>query len=493
MNTKLAVIGDSLSQGFQDGAVGPDFVLRSFPAIIAHTLGLSLGSGKQFGFRVPSIAGEGLPLDIVALLKRVEQRTGPDISRLEWAFKGLPAIAAYLDQVEDYYERGPGRAAKGPRDIPHNLAAYGLTVFESMHLTSEACDQMIAADDGWFKDDVFGTPSGAKYRAAKMVLNPDGSRPRASQLDNLDYLINGKPELELVPDPPRALLVWLGANDCLGTVVELELRDMQGSAAPDLSLQGRRAYNLTSAKQFRTDYEALATRLDQIIGAREIDVFVGTVPDISIPPISKGLGELRNDVFDYYVRFFTPGDAKPPLFHKRLVRAEVEQIQARIRGFNDVIRSLVAARGKRWHVVEIGAVLEQLAVRRNRKRPEEPLRDYYAAKGRPDHPLLQLTPTPNLMTLRCDESGSRIGGGLTGLDGVHPTTIGYGIAAEVFLEAMQQHGVPDTNALAIDWDKVIASDRLAQRAPATWDDFLDAAQENSLLWDTLFRTLSTRM
>lgn len=486
MPTRLAVIGDSLAQGFQDGAIGNGFPLRSFPATIARCLGLEVGTGPGAGFRVPNIPGDGLPLDLVALLRRVAERTGPDIGLLEWPAKALPEIARYFDELEGYYEVGPGSRPSPATKVSHNLAAYGLTVFESLKLTSAECDKLIEESEGWFRDDILGTPSGAKFRAAKLILDPDGTRPNATQLDNLDELVRGS-------DPPEALIVWLGANDALGTVVELELRDMAGEATPNLTLEGRRAYNLTSAQQFRADYLELAARIDAIVTGRNIQVFVGTVPDVSIPPIAKGLGELRDDVFDFYVRFFVKDGATPPPFHKRLRRGQVEEIQQRIASFNETVRDVVSTRAH-WHLVDIAGVLQQLAVRRNYKQPHEPLRDYYTAKGRPDHPLLtQLSPTPSLLTLRTDENGKRTAGGLTSLDGVHPTTIGYGIAAEVFLEAMQAAGIASANPLAIDWMRLIEEDRLATKAPATWDDFLDSAEAHSLLWDTLFRTLSSRV
>lgn len=492
MPTKLAVIGDSLAQGFQDGAIGPGFPLRSFPAIVARNLGLAVSTGEQAEFRVPPIPGEGLPLDIVALLGRIQQRTGPDISLLEWPTRVLPAIAEYFDQLEDFYERGAGSKPSAVRGTFHNLAAYGLTVFESLELTSRKCDELIAKNQGWFRDGLFATPAGAMYRAAKLVLDPSGTRPDASQIEQFALRVNGDAALGIAPDPPAVVILWLGANDCLRTVVDLELRDMESDPKPDLSLEGRRTYNLTSAAQFRADYEALADRLDEIVGDREIRVFVGSVPDVTVPPVAKGLGQLRDDVFDYYVRFFVPDGDRPPPLHKRLRREQVQTIQQRIASFNRVVRDVVQRRSG-WRLVDVASVLQSLAVRRNGKQPQEPLRDYYVAKGRPNHPLLGVKPTPSLLMLRTDEQGNRLQGGLTSLDGVHPTTIGYGIAAEVFLESMQSAGIPGADPLAIDWNTLIAQDRLALRAPPTWDDLFEAAENHSLVWDTLFRSLGSRV
>ena len=493
MPCKLAVVGDSLSQGFQDGAIGRDFPLRSFPAIVARALGLTVGTNPTDAFRVPTIPGDGLPLDILALLGRIRQRTGAHISALEWPTKVLPEVAHYFDELETFYERGPGARPVGFGGVYHNLAAYGLTVFEGTHLTSRLCDQQISDAEGWFRDDLFGTPSGAKYRAAKLVLDPDGRRPDATQLDNLDYLVNGNAQLGIEADPPDALIVWLGANDCLGTVVALEVHDMPPDAGSTIG--ARHAFNLTSDSQFLADYRALAVRIDAILGGRDIPVFVGTIPDVSIPPLAKGVGTLKDGLFDYYVRFFVKDEDRPPPLHKRLTRADVATVQMRIRRFNDHVRTVSGER-RNWHVVEIADVLDQLAVRRNHHAdPAEPLRQYYAREGRPNHPLLTpalVDPVPSLLTLRSDQHGKRLSGGLTSLDGVHPTTIGYGIAAEVFLKTMQAQGISGADPMNVDWPGLIAQDRLLRRAPVIWQDFLAAAADHSLVWDLLFRSLAGR-
>lgn len=55
---RFASIGDSLTQGFQHGAIfNPTW---SFPAIIARAAGLRVGSTANAEFRVPEILGPGL-------------------------------------------------------------------------------------------------------------------------------------------------------------------------------------------------------------------------------------------------------------------------------------------------------------------------------------------------------------------------------------------------------------------------------------------------
>ena len=73
---RLVVIGDSLSHGFQSGAIFNTDL--SFPAIIAYEL------GWLDHFRYPRYGGPGgLPLNIEYLLRDLEDRFGAEISRWE--------------------------------------------------------------------------------------------------------------------------------------------------------------------------------------------------------------------------------------------------------------------------------------------------------------------------------------------------------------------------------------------------------------------------
>ncbi|MFJ7969039.1 hypothetical protein [Streptomyces sp. NPDC096324] len=97
---RLVTIGDSLTHGFQSGAVFNTDL--SYPAIIAH----EMGSGTDFRFPVYPGYG-GLPLNIELLLRELQERFGKD---LDWWEVPLALFHArrFLDEVEDYWERGPG-------------------------------------------------------------------------------------------------------------------------------------------------------------------------------------------------------------------------------------------------------------------------------------------------------------------------------------------------------------------------------------------------
>ena len=114
---RLVVIGDSLSHGFQSGAIFNTDI--SYPAMIAN----ELGWGSRF--RYPRYGGLGcLPMNIEYLCRDLEQRLGATVSPLEVPL-ALFRARQYLDEIEDYWERGAGSVVPEFTDYMHVLAVYG--------------------------------------------------------------------------------------------------------------------------------------------------------------------------------------------------------------------------------------------------------------------------------------------------------------------------------------------------------------------------------
>lgn len=483
----LVALGDSLTQGFQSGAIHK--TAWSFPSIIARALGLDV----PLDHRIPRIPGPGLPLNLEDLLRVVHEKLGSKVSAAEWILK-FPRLAHdYLDDLEDYYERRGGSLPAGYRGIYHNLAVWGFTVYESTSITSALCEKVIRKLEGWIDDDFLGIPSAPMYRTAKRVLNPGDvpGRRRESQVATLARLAS--------EETIDALILWLGANDCLGTVLTLEVSDMEGAGAPIPADPVKRLdWNLTSLAQFEKDYRALAAAIRSALAGQTTKVFVATVPHVTIPPITRGIGAIDGSYFPHYARFFMRDESFRPALHKHLTKDEARTIDARIDGFNATIRAVAKAESQRpnatlqWHVVDTCDLLDQLAVRRNNlsATPGEALRRYYARQGITQHPLLDLDPVPSILMLSTDESGRRTGGGLFSLDGVHPSTIGYGVIAEAFLAEMQRAGIRLADPARLPWNHVIANDALLQNPPKVWDDVVALGSEHATLWDLIFRALA---
>jgi lysophospholipase L1-like esterase len=479
---RLAAIGDSLTQGFQSAAI--HHTAWSFPAILARSFGCSVPGD----FRVPSFGTYGLPLNLEQLMDRAAATLSKQPSELEVALRLPILIPQFLDEVETYHERGPGSGKAKFGGSYHNLAVWGFAVAEAARLSVERCTRAIEKDEGWIEDDFLGLPSGAMYRTARKVFNPQlvAARNLDTQLTALERLLESEGELDV-------LTFWLGANDALGTVLNVEIKDMEGVKNLPQDPVELLDWNLTSAERFDVEYTALAARLDDILARRSprTRVFVGTVPHVTIPPITRGQGAFDGTYFDYYTRFFVPPGSLTFGLEK-LTRADARSIDTRIDRFNAVIRREVAGREPSWQLVDTCAVLDELAVRRNGfdAEPGLALRRYYERRGRPDHPLLQLDPIPSILMYGVDQSGKRVQGGLISLDGVHPSTLGYGLVAEHFLEAMQRAAVPGADPRHVPWPAVIENDGLVTRPPRVWWHLMRAGERYSWLWGALARALA---
>jgi hypothetical protein len=80
---------------------------------------------------------------------------------------------------------------------------------------------------------------------------------------------------------------------------------------------------------------------------------------------------------------------------------------------------------------------------------------------------------PDSRFLTSDGQGGRATGGLFSLDGVHPTTVGYGILAQELIQVMRRAGVefrtPDgavrPDPVTVDFTRLVRRDTLVTRPP----------------------------
>lgn len=433
---RLVAIGDSLTQGFHSLAVTNTD--QSYPALIARAMGLGVRD-----FLLPDFTGRGgMPLSVEWLARRLEDRYGPTMSTFEW-IKALHAIPDLIDEVEDYWERGKGAQASGDVRF-HNLACWGFGVADAYEIQAAHCMEAIKVP----KDDWFAPPAQPRLRSALKVLNPARTTDRATDT-----------QLDVARDIARRdggiqhLIVWLGANNCLGTVVELELR-RTGDSPP--RLEERPAYTLWTPEAFRKELAVLGERIAEI-GADH--VYLATVPHVTIPPVTRGVMERAGCLpegekyFDYYTRFFIHDKDFRSGRDKHLTRAEAIEIDACIDSYNELLVAEAARR--RWHVVDMCRVLDRLAVRRNH--------------GKPTYPMPIELSDLTLRFFEINPGGGVKSGGLIGLDGVHPTACGYGIVAQEFIDVMRANepGIQD-----IDFADVRRWDTLVSKPPQTLNDML---------------------
>jgi hypothetical protein len=93
--------------------------------------------------------------------------------------------------------------------------------------------------------------------------------------------------------------------------------------------------------------------------------------------------------------------------------------------------------------------------------------------------LQKLSPVPNSRFFRSGANG-RTDGGLFSLDGIHPTTIGYGIMAQELIKIMQLAGVKfyhdgteRIGEVKVNFDRLIAEDTLISKPPRSLSSAVD--------------------
>ena len=173
----------------------------------------------------------------------------------------------------------------------------------------------------------------------------------------------------------------------------------------------------------------------------------------------------------------------PALDPRRGLRPEPGPAHHRGRGPRDrfghrrphqtIIDSVAAARsdGLDWYLFDLAGLFDRLATRRYLNSPWA--RPTWWTPYQLPPQLLALDPVPNTRFFRSGPQG-RTDGGLFSLDGVHPTTIGYGLVAQELIRVMEVAGVafahrdgsPRPSPIEVDWDRILATDTLVSHPPA---------------------------
>lgn len=469
---RLVALGDSLTQGVMSAAIFATDL--SYPALIAREMGL-----RPDQFRIPAFHGfGGLPLNLEYILRRLEEHYGPDLGTLD--LLGAPfRIRAWMDEIEDYWERGDGTLAENPLGIYHNLACWGMTVDDAVHLTAGHCKHK--CDEKPASDNLFNqVPEKAFYRSAYRVLNPwqDAGINDRTMLDTARALA-GDGGIE-------NLLVALGANNALGTVTRLGPPNYTDASVLGDPVGTRESFNLWLPEHFDKFYRELADKVEAIGAER---VFIANVPHVTIAPLARGVGqgiasrmETDHRFFKYYTYFWIPPEVFNPDKHPYLTGDQAKEIDTFIDAYNQTIKEVVDQRkqkGLSWHLVNLCSVLERAAFRRYKEIGEVPDGGFYEFPEEWKQSL-EAEEIPELTTQYISiEEGRLQTGGLFSLDGVHPTTMGYGLVAHEFIQIMRHAGVPfifpetenvRPDPVSVDFARLLQFDTLVRRPPGLLDD-----------------------
>jgi hypothetical protein len=458
---RLVAIGDSLSHGFQSGAVFNTDI--SYPAIIAYELGWS-------GFRYPRYPGVGgLPLNIEYLLRDLEHRYGTSLSFWEVPL-ALFRARGFMDEVEDYWERGAGQTIPILSARNHALAVYGWDLRDALAKTAKSCSDAIRRPN----DDVLTQiVENNGERAALRVYpsRPEWEKETLFQAAAALGEDNGGADCGI-----ETLVVFLGANNALKTVTELKVA-WSGDDYRDLAKKNR--YTVWQPAHFTAE---LAEVVSAVKNIKARHVIWCTVPHVTVAPIARGVGtkiELGSRYFPYYTRPWISDDDFDKDQDKHLTAAEARAVDYAIDEYNDAIEDAVrqARTGsagepaRDWYLLDIAGILDRLAFRRYIE-DEDARPPWWTPYPLPAR-LAALRPVPDSRFTVGDGRGGRKEGGLFSLDGVHPTTIGYGIIAQEMTNIMRMAGVEFRTPLgtarpdpvAVDFDRLIRRDTLVRTPP----------------------------
>jgi lysophospholipase L1-like esterase len=496
---KLFTIGDSISQGVMSGAAARTDL--SYSSLIAKLL-----YGGDYAHAYPTVHWPqgGIPFNMETILRRLQQEWGAELSGTrEWA-QALASILAYIDEVEDCYERGAGSLqAALPQQPLHNVSVRGFDVAHSWLVHPGLAAAAIA--DSKTGDGIFSLPAEARLRVAHRVL-ASGMNSGQNSFTQLDWL-----QYHHRREGVENLFLWLGANNALGTVLDLKIRQTstdgnlfsEGPGQFDYITRARAGWNLWHPLDFRAEYRYLMNRVQAIMQdnpcGTDWHVFVATIPLVTICPLIKAAGSSdareRVPVTEWPVDMENPAPAsrselregvEQPCSYGRhypyflfaesfdeslphLDIAQVLHIDNTIRAYNRIIQELVAdaneaCGSRRFWLVDIASCLSGLALKRNSYRPTYSLPEFFRS---PDK-------TVDTRYFAADRNGERTAGGLFSLDGVHPTAIGQAIIAREFLKVMLKAGCfagdPDK---AIDWRQVATADSLFSQPPPIIGELYD--------------------
>jgi hypothetical protein len=465
---RLVTIGDSLTHGFQSGAIFNTDI--SYPAIIAYEL------GWYENFRHPNYRGfGGLPLNIELLLRTLEQKHG---SQIDWWETALAAfnVRHFMGEVEDWWERGPGSHVPNVLNLNHNLAVYGWDLRDVLERTADICNASIAKPkDQLFKQVI----ENANERAALRVLNYTDDQPdrnsltvlqQAAELGKEGGIGNGK------GDGIETLIVFLGANNALQIVTSLKV--VWSDKGYD-NLKDKIQYTVWRPIHFEDEFNKLVAEVKKIKARHVIWV---TVPHVTIVPLLRGVAKKIKEKSRYFPFYTRPwildgqfDDKNDPNINDREARAVDSAIDQYNYCIEEAVRSARSdAKDPRdWYIMDVAGMLDRLACRRYID--DLSARPPWWTKYELPPELENLFPkAPDSKFFVADRTGVRQQGGLFSLDGIHPTTISYGLLAQEFINIMQKAGVKfylgngtteRTGPVRVDFNRLVALDTLISDPP----------------------------
>lgn len=470
---RLVTIGDSLTHGFQSGAIFNTQL--SYPAIIAKYLGWSELRYPKYD----TSPNGGLPLNLENLANNLQKRFGNQINWLN-AIPVIWFIRNHLDVIENYWERGAGAVSSSHGKIFHNLAIYGWDLRNTLSRNADICLEVINKEKP--KDDLL-----------RQIVENHNDRAAVTVLSTALY-DNGKALTPLQAaaalgaegnetEGIETLVVMIGANNALGTILTFNV-SWSGDGYDDMNVNDK--YTVWRPIHFKAELDLLVAEIKKI---RARHVILATVPHITIAPLARGVGgkvRERSRYFPYYTLPWIGDKDFNPNKHPRITENEARAIDSAIDQYNGAITEVVRqarTEGRDWYLFELCGLLDRLASRRYIEDPTARPDWWNQAGGEYQLPsaLRSISPPLTSELFRSDSKG-RTQGGLFSLDGIHPSTVGYGIMAQEVIKVMQLAGVKFYESdgkteregeIEVNFQDLIARDTLISQTPRNVDSILD--------------------
>lgn len=448
---KLAVIGDSLAQGFKNGGIYRTDL--SFPALLAEAM------GADTDLQSPDFTAKGgIPINLEMLVRGLHEAYGDKI-HLKNSVPAALYLYKTLYQMKRYWE-GHIRPLRVERKLPyHNQAVWGFAISDALKMHEAYLTDYLK--ENRIRYSVFNIlPDHAMYITARMVLNPGLTTPfrNYTMLDNIRYLQDH--------GGIENLIVCIGHNNVVGAVTKLNITYSEES---DLNqYYASRNCTVFRPEHFASELETLYEKIRRLQVER---VFVPTLPYITIPPAIRGVNEggasKKGMYFDYYTRFWVWDEDFDPDFHPYLTKAEAIDLDQTVDEYNEIIRE--KAMEYDFHVVPVNRHVSAAARRRVGKFSVRPFPKKFIQALRESENtnyLVDEEGNPRVSTdyIRLDtETGKIAQGGIFSLDGLHPTTIGYGLIANIYKSVMENQGVQFEKDL--NWKRIIDEETLVSDPP----------------------------
>lgn len=461
---RLVVVGDSLSHGFQSGAIFHTDL--SYPAIIARELGC------YDEFRHPTYpAYGGIPFNIEFLIADLEHRFGSQISWWESPL-AVYRVRQHLAEAEAWWDKGPGAVVPPGKGINHNLGIYGWDLRDALSRTADTAAAAWRVPEDWSPIPLIRN---ADSISAMRVLDSarDESGTGLTPLEAAAALGREGTEGDPAGDGIETLIVFLGANNALGSVLSLTV-NWSDDGYDDL--RAKAAFNVWRPSHFAAELSLVA---DEVRNVRARHVIWATVPHVTIAPLARGVGgkvQPGSRFFRYYTRpWISDRDFDPAEDNPHLTADDARAIDSAIDQYNEaIVRTVRSGReeGRDWRLLDVCGLLDRMASRRYVDDPQMTPPPWWSPYPLPEE-LAALQPPPDTRFF-ASGAGGRTAGGLVSLDGVHPTTIAYGILANEFIKIMVDAGVVFRDASGaprsdpgVDFKRLLALDSLVSKPPTS--------------------------